>query len=101
MNTRGTTTNDSPEDTDDSPEKLPEPNFIPLHRAPIDDEPPLPDHLQGGDCEELGSEVNCEWDPKTIWESMEGVLVNRMAMRLGGTAYTFALDGQQGSGEIS
>lgn len=83
--------------TSDVPESLPEPNIIPLQRAPIDDEPPLPDHLRDGNYEELGSEVNWEWDPITRWESTEAVLINKTAMKLGGTAYTLAIDtGQPG-----
>jgi|CXWL01.1.fsa_nt_gi hypothetical protein len=73
-------------------EDLPKPNIIPLQRAPMDEEPPLPTHVQDGGYQELGSEVSYEWDPLTPWESLEGFLVGKTAMRLGGTAYTLQVD---------
>ena len=75
----------------------PEPNVIPLHRPPLKDEPPLPSHIQEEDgYEELGSEVNWEWNPNLPWESLEGLLVERTVMRLGGTAYTLEVDAEDG-----
>lgn len=75
-----------------APEDLPKPNIIPLQRAPMDEEPPLPTHVRDGEYQELGSEVSYEWDPLTPWESLEGFLVGKTAMRLGGTAYTLEVD---------
>ena len=86
MTTQGETTNAFPEE-------LPAPNIIPLHRAPTGDEPPLPSHLQENAYTELGSEVTWEWNPILAWESLEGTLVGKTVMRLGGTAYILQIDG--------
>lgn len=75
-----------------STDELPKPNIIPLQRAPMDDEPPLPTHMQHGTYQELGSDISYEWDPLVPWESMEGYLVSKTPMRLGGTAYTLEVD---------
>jgi hypothetical protein len=75
-----------------APEDLAKPNIIPLQRAPMDEEPPLPTPVRDGEYQELGSEVSYEWDPLTPWESLEGFLVGKTAMRLGGTAYTLEVD---------
>jgi len=82
-------------------DESPKPNIIPLHRAPMDDEPPLPHHLQGGDYQELGSAVSFEWDPINPWESVEGILTSKTAMRLGGTAYTLGLDMSEDGKELA
>lgn len=67
------------------------PNIILLKRTPGADEPPLPLHFQDGSYEELGSDVNWEWDPITPWESVEAYLTSKISMRLGGNAYTLAV----------
>jgi hypothetical protein len=82
-------------------QQRPKPNLIPLKRAPLDDEPPLPAYIRDGEYEELGSEVSWEWDPVNAWECVEGVLLSKTAMRLGGTAYTLAVDIDEDGKEIS
>ena len=80
--------------TTDVPETFSKPHIIPLQRAPIDDEPPLPAHLQGndGDSHDLGSEVSWEWDPQNPFEEVQGRLVSKTLMRLGGTAYILEVE---------
>lgn len=89
--------------TSDVPETLPKPHVIPLQRAPIDDEPPLPAHLQGnyGDHQDLGSEVSWEWDPLNPFEELEGTLVSKTPMRLGGMAYTLLVEKLVDGEEVS
>ncbi len=70
-------------------ENLPEPNIVPLSRSSFDDEPPLPDHILNQQHQDVSSEVALEWEPIYPWESIEGVLVRRTTMSLGGTAYVF------------
>lgn len=70
-------------------ENLPEPNIVPLNRNPLDDEPPLPAHILNKHHQDVSAEVGLEWEPLHMWESIEGVLVRRTAMSLGGTAYVF------------
>lgn len=78
------------------PATLPEPNIIPLMRNPLDDEPPLPDHILNRQHEDVSSEVAFEWEPTYPWESIEGVLIRRTTMNLGGTAYVFDIRTQEG-----
>ena len=78
-------TNDSNTFTGD----LPEPNIIPLNRSSFEDEPPLPTHILNRQHQDVSSEVALEWEPIRPWESIEGVLVRRTPMSLGGTAYVF------------
>lgn len=70
-------------------ENLPEPNIIPLSRNPLDDEPPLPTHILSRHHQDVSSEVGLEWEPFNVWESIEGILVRKTTMSLGGTAYVF------------
>lgn len=70
-------------------ENLPEPNIVPLSRNPLDDEPPLPAHILNRHHQDVSSEVGLEWEPLHVWESIEGILVRRTPMNLGGIAYVF------------
>jgi hypothetical protein len=66
---------------------IPKANLIPVQRALRDDEPDLPDHIRQRPCQDVTSQVRHEWDPVRPYEELEGVLVRRTAMKLGGTAY--------------
>ena len=63
----------------------------------------FPPHLQGndGDCQDLGSEVSWEWDPQNPFEQLEGILVSKTLMRLGGTAYTLFVEKLVDGEEVS
>jgi hypothetical protein len=76
-------------ETTDKSRTVPEPNIVYLERAAADDEPPLPQHVENSEHQELGSDVDYEWIPEQPYESLEAVLIATVPMKLGGTAYTF------------
>ena len=81
-------------------DELPEPNIVPLRHTSIDDELPISARFREAEYE-IRSEMSWEWNPAIAWECVEGVLLSKAAMRLGGTAYILAVDIRRGGKEIS
>lgn len=75
--------------------QTPEPNLVEIEQMVDTNEPPLPAHVVDGG-EELGLNAQFEWVPLIPYESLEGILIGSTPMKLGGVAYLFEVDREEG-----
>lgn len=90
-----------PKDTDETevsrqtPAQRRPANLVPIARPARDGEPDLPAHIRQRAYQEVSGDAEVEWDPVGAYEELEGTLVRKTSMSLGGTAYLLAIGSEE------